>query len=312
MKLTAVLSIALVASSIAPTQAAVKKVVAKPITVLVARPLVSTTLSGSAQDQILGATSSPNSIVITGVIESTTPVGGTDGFLTSYDAKGKINWSLRLGTAADDFASAVTRDQLGNFWVVGASAQGAGAIAQSANPPLLNPDGVVADTNTVADPTPKILTLWKVSATGTLLASYTYQSLLGIYPRILTATSAGLTASGALSDGTSFTVSISTLGVFSNFASATVKAINPVAITITPAGSSTFKSFISSTTIVGIPSWRPKSSIPVVLQYAKVPILKAAYSLKGTMNFVLYQSGMGLIVIADQGTNYALYLFPVI
>jgi len=81
---------------------------------------------------------------------------------------------------------------------------------------------------------------------------------------------------------------------------------------VIPAGASTFKSFISSTAIVGIPSWKPKSSIPVVLQYAKVPNLKAAYSLKGTVNYVYYQSGMGLIVISDQSTNYAIYLFPVL
>lgn len=312
MKLRAIFAVALIAISISPSQAAVKKVVNKAITVVAAKPLITTTLSGSIQDQILGATSGPNAIVVTGVVESGTALGGTDGFLTAYDGKGKVSWSLRLGTAADDFASGVTRDLLGNYWVIGASAQLPNVIPPTATPPLLNPDGVVVDTTTVADSTPKLLKLWKVSSAGTLLATYTYQSAQGIYPHNLISNASGLTASGALADGTSFTVSISTVGEFSNFVSMTEKKNNPVAITVTPAGSATFKSFISSTTIVGVPSWKPKSSIPVVLQYAKIPTLKAAYSLKGTMNYVLYQSGMGLIVVADQSTNYAIYLFPVI
>ena len=72
MKLRAIFAVALIAISISPSQAAVKKVVNKAITVVAAKPLITTTLSGNIQDQILGATSGPNAIVVTGVVESGT------------------------------------------------------------------------------------------------------------------------------------------------------------------------------------------------------------------------------------------------
>ncbi len=311
MKLKALVAIVVIATTITPSQAAIKKVPVKSISVIAAKPILTTTLSGAAGDQILGLATTPNSIVITGVMESQTVFGRSDGFITSLDAKGKVSWTLHLGGPLDDLASGATRDAAGNFWVVGASPQ-VSAAPTTNTASALNPDGVIADTVPVSDSTPRVFTVWKVSADGKLLSTYSYPMNMGVYPRTIAVSGSGFIAGGDLADGTSFTLSISSLGEFSNLATFTSKRINPVAITVIPAGTATFKSFISSTTIVGIPSWKPKSAIPVVLQYAKVPTLRAAYSLKGTVNTLLYQSGLGLVVVADQASAYAIYLFPVL
>ena len=96
-------------------------------------------------------------------------------------------------------------------------------------------------------------------------------------------------------------------GIFTELAPLTIKLAVVPAITVINAGSYTFKSFISKTTIIGIPSWKAKTPTPVVLEYNKAKTLKAAYALKGNITHRIWQAGTGLVVISDLGSSTAIY-----
>ena len=45
--------------------------------------------------------------------------GGTDAFVSKYDAAGTLQWTRQLGTSADDVSYGVSADGLGNVYISG-------------------------------------------------------------------------------------------------------------------------------------------------------------------------------------------------
>lgn len=281
----------------------------KVIKVVSAKPIATVFLSGAAGDQFFGATTAPGSIVYVGTVESATAtpaLGKSDGYVAAISSTGVFQWEVRLGTALDDIATAIVRDKAGNYWVMGASSQ---PIAPTAIAPVestLNPDSATVETTT-APATFNRLILWKLSSSGTLLSTFQYDSTQELYPKVLTLGSTSLSITGDLADGTSFSMQSNFEGIFTELAPLTIKPAVVPAITVINAGSYTFKSFISKTTIIGIPSWKAKTPTPVVLEYNKAKTLKAAFALKGNVTHRIWQAGTGLVVISDLGSSTAIY-----
>ena len=304
-----VLLIALIASSASPAFAATK-----PVKVIPAKPISTIALSSAPGDQFFSALTTTNSIVYVGTVESSTStpsLGLSDGYIASISAAGTKQWEVRLGGRLDDIATAISKDKSGNYWVLGASAEAATPIAITPVIPGINPDSASADAASSPTNLNRVV-IWKVSPTGTLLASYNFASTQSIYPKTLTPTPTGFVVTGDLADSTSFTLPIDSQGVFGVLSPVTIKQIAPPAIDAIPAGTYVFKSFISKTTIVGIPTWKPKLPTPVIVEYNKAKAVKAAYSIKGTVVFRAWQSGLGLVVIAQDINSTAVYVIPLI
>ncbi|MEY2743484.1 MAG: hypothetical protein RL310_393, partial [Actinomycetota bacterium] len=136
-----------------------------------------------ANDQIREVLVENNNIFLAGTTESISSIwipgqlsGLSDGFITSYSRSGVQNWSLRLGSEANEIATALTADQDGSIWVVGAS-NTYSSQATPVNPPnVLNPDNVPI-TPAPQTPTPiNKIRIWQVSNTGNLLNSFEFLS----------------------------------------------------------------------------------------------------------------------------------------
>ena len=305
----AVLVLTLVASTTSPAMAATKVVKVIP-----AKVISTLTFSGAAGDQYFGASTSTNSIIYVGTVESATAtasLGMSDGYIAAISAAGTKQWELRLGGAADDIATAVAKDKSGNYWVLGASCDPVVTIAATPVAPGLNPDSATAEATTSPTSFNRIF-IWKVSPTGSLLATYNLASEINIFPKNLTPSASGFTVTGALTDSSSFTLPIDASGVFGSISPVTIKSVTPPAIDVIAAGSYTFKSFLSKTTIIGIPSWKPKVATQVVVQYNKAKTLKAAYSIKGSVIYRAWQSGLGLVMITQDANSTLVYVLPLV
>lgn len=90
--------------------------------------------------------------------------------LTFLDFAGAEKWNLILEDRADQIVMAATSDKEGNIWLAGLTA----AMVETATPAAT---GVNVD-NVIVEPVPAVrsdlnaLTLWKVSATGTLVTTF--------------------------------------------------------------------------------------------------------------------------------------------
>ncbi|HEX7405557.1 MAG TPA: hypothetical protein VF307_06505 [Candidatus Nanopelagicaceae bacterium] len=172
-------------------------------------------------------TALPNSTPVSGMLVSgkviylfgtTTTVNGTDAYLEAMDGLGAVRWTLPLDTGAAEIATGITRDTSGNIWVVGSAAQVIPSATPTPTPSttptptpsatptpiptIVNPDGVVLDPDL---PTRKDLTkivAWKVSPSGTLLATYTLDVLHPVLVRGIAISSKGFAVVGMISTST--------------------------------------------------------------------------------------------------------------
>ncbi|MEK6648743.1 MAG: hypothetical protein AABY37_05475 [Actinomycetota bacterium] len=127
---------------------------------------------------------------------------GTDGFVRTIDGEGATQWSLSLDTGADDIATTATRDTSGNIWVVGSTAKLVTNVSSpSASPSssILNPDGVTLDPELPLRNDLTTVVIWKVSASGVLLATYISDLAHPVLVRAVTATSTGIALVGIIS-----------------------------------------------------------------------------------------------------------------
>jgi hypothetical protein len=89
-------------------------------------------------------------------------------------------------------------------------------------------------------------------------------------------------------------------GGFSGFNTKAKETAKASATITLAAGVNVFKSYLSSGAIKGIPSWKPKSAIPVIIKYTKKGTLLSASYLPGNVAAVIYQSGVGVIAITER------------
>ncbi len=296
-----------------------------PLKVMPLVPITVSNLTGAAGDQVSALALTPSAIAIAGTVESSSAtngwvasksLGGTDGFIAALDTSGNHLWDIRLGSAQDEIATAMALDKQGNYWVVG-SAQGAATPTPtpSATPtpnaaPTINPDGVKV--NPVTPPAPGLtrLILWDISSAGQLLNTYTYDAAGVIFPQSIAITATGASISGRLISSNNlqgFTITFdgakfSTPNLYSQ--RVTSVAFNrSFAIT-----HGSIKSYIALGAIPGIPSWKSKAAVPVIIQYSKTKTIVAANYLHGTVVDMQYQRNIGVVAITEQAGGYGLYV----
>ena len=301
MKFRIALLTFLLALSTPPANAAIKVQASKPAITVISP-------SGSG-DQISDFTVNTTAIAIVGTVESglanlvTTPnLGGSDGFISILD-KNKVRiWDLRLGTSSDDIATAIAKDKSGYFWVVGSTSKPVDTVTAMVDSTALNLDNVLVDPVMIPTNSLTRLVLWKVGISGQLAATYYYDTEGLVLPSTISFDGTNLNIIGNLtSAGTTkqFSIKVDQSGIFSEFAPA--KSVTPKAtgIETIKAGANNLKSFISKTTIIGIPSWRAKAPTPVIVKYTKAGKALAANSFIGKVRKIVWQSGIGAIVLVE-------------
>lgn len=170
----------------------------------------------STSDQTVGMVVRGKTIYLIGTV---TGVVSTDGFVQALDSFGNVQWSLPLDNGSNEIATAATFDSAGNIWVVGsaqtrqispspsaspspsdsATATAATTPTPTPTPTVLNPDGVTIDPLVPMRRDLTSLAVWKVSPSGTLLATYTAELGSAFLVRGVIATNISIAVVGIIS-----------------------------------------------------------------------------------------------------------------
>lgn len=122
--------------------------------------------------------------------------------VSSMDFTGAEKWKLVIEGSADQVAMAATSDKEGNTWLAGLTSAVETVESKTATGAPINVDGVVVE------PVPGLrndlntLTIWKISATGTLVSSYSDSSTSPLLITALSHSSSGISILGDRGAGT--------------------------------------------------------------------------------------------------------------
>lgn len=283
----------LVLLAVAPAQAATKSPV--PLVALTAlAPTLTSNFSGG--DEVSQLLTTSTGIFLIGTLDSasstlvtTTPVGGSDGFVTALDSRGNKLWGLRLGTTGDDVATAGYLDALGNIWITGSSAI---SVSGATSMPGLNR-----------------LTIWEVSAAGLLENTFTKDLTDIDIP-----TSISLKGTNFIIEGVSnkvgfptFSLSLTPSGLLGSIKSRVSAPIISPKIFSTTSSAYLWQSFVTTKAIKGVIGVPLRQSTNLLLKLAiKGNTLKGAYSIQGAPTALRYQSGVGVVVLSEGASTYFL------
>ena len=269
------------------------------------KPLLNISLSQNPSDQISSLVVSSSSIVVVG-----TSAG--HGIIQSFDRTGQVQlWSLTLESpeSSESIATVGIRDSLGNIWAAGAS-------SQLPTPPTpitlpsdaINPSGVISETTT-ALPSLTKLSVWKINPQGQLLGTFSQAAPNVILPDSLQLVGGKITVGGEISAQSSsrFSTSVDTTGVFSTMRVTSTRAPIVSANKEVKTTLSTWKSFMTSTSIKGIPSWKPKKNSQVLVRYdLKTKAVMAAYTTSNEILDLAWEKSLGLAVLLSSPAGYQL------
>ena len=130
--------------------------------------------------------------------------------VTNLDFSGSQKWQLLVEGAPDQIAMAATSDKEGNIWLAGLTSAVSTSETKSATNNPVNVDGVVVEQVPSLRNELNTLTLWKISPTGSLIATYSESATS---PILITAISHSTSGISILGDRGAGTVLISaTLG----------------------------------------------------------------------------------------------------
>ena len=133
--------------------------------------------------------------------------------LTGLDLSGAQQWLKTIDSGADEIALAGAVDSIGNLWLAGASAPVIAADTTTVQLPADNPDGVIAEPLTKLRSDMNLLTLWKLSPTGDLLATYSLAQPTPALINAISVNATGISLVGRIADKP-FALSITSTGAF--------------------------------------------------------------------------------------------------
>ena len=193
-----VISVALAPSA----QAVQKKVAVKKVTTVLSVP-------GAEMLAVSGS-----SIITIATVDSQT----TDIVLSAVNGTGVSLWQKVIDSGVDEVAMATTVDGAANVWLAGFSSQVKSASTETASVIAENPDAITLEAAEELRGDLNVLTVWKISPVGELLATYTSQYDLPGLINSISVNKSGLSIVGVLSEKP-FLQNMSAAGEFSQQAS---------------------------------------------------------------------------------------------
>jgi len=157
-----------------------KKIAVKPMQLL-------TTIG--TPEEVSGAVVSGKSIIVFGSKAS-------KAYARAIDATGKELWNLPLDQSAASIATAAAVDIAGDIWIAGATPMAMGLTPPSTATPL-NPDNVVIPPNVFVGDLHAV-TIWKVSATGSLIFTNTLPTSYVLFPTAIAVDKTGASVVGIM------------------------------------------------------------------------------------------------------------------
>lgn len=134
--------------------------------------------------------------------------------LQAIDITGTIAWERIIDSGNNEVATAFALGSLGNFWIAGNSAP---LLMVESSTPIVgadNPDGVSLEDISEIRADLNQLTIWNVSPTGELLATYIYPMVKVPTVSAISATTSGISIVGSM-DSKPFLMNMSDTGTFS-------------------------------------------------------------------------------------------------
>jgi hypothetical protein len=194
--------VVLVSLVIAPaSHAAPKKISVKPLQLL-------TTIG--TPEEVSGAVVTGKSIIVYGTKAS-------KAYARAIDSTGKELWNLSLDQSAASIATAAAVDSAGDIWITGATPLATGLIAPSPTATPFDPDkAVIPPAVFIGDL--QAVAIWKVSATGSLLFTYTLPTSSILFPTAISVDKSGTSVVGIIATdkgNAGFLVNADPVGVFS-------------------------------------------------------------------------------------------------
>ena len=196
------LSIVLLATLLATPVAnsAPKKIAVKPMQLV-------TTIG--TPEEVSGAVVSGKSIIVYGTKSS-------KAYARAIDSTGKELWNLSLDQSAASIATAAAVDSVGDIWIAGATPMAMGLTpAPTATP--INPDNAVIPPNVFVGDLHAV-TIWKVSAAGSLVFTNTLPTSYVLFPTAIAIDKTGASVVGIMATekgNAGFLGNTDTAGVFS-------------------------------------------------------------------------------------------------
>ena len=197
-----VVSLATSLSILNDATAAPKKPVAKQVTV-------------KKLDLVTSAKDLEGLVVIGKTLITYSNSGGSNSniVVTGLDATGVQLWQKVIDSGGDEVALAATADSTGNLWISGASAPLPTISTAPIPTPADNPDGVLIEPSSPLRSDMNLLTLWKVSEQGELLATYSIAESTPPLVNGISVNASGISVIGLLAEKP-FLISASPLGAF--------------------------------------------------------------------------------------------------
>lgn len=122
--------------------------------------------------------------------------------VSSLDFTGTEKWKLVIEDSADQIAMAATSDKEGNTWLAGVTSAVEVVESQSATSTPINVDGVVVEPVPGLRSELNTVTIWKISATGSLVGSYSDSATSPLLITALSHSSSGISILGDRGAGT--------------------------------------------------------------------------------------------------------------
>jgi len=186
---------------IAPvSHAALKKISVKPMQLL-------TTVG--TPDEVSGAVVSGKSIIVFGTKSS-------KAYARAIDVTGKEIWNLSLDQSAASIATAAAVDSVGDIWVSGATPLATGLAVPTPTATPLNPDNAAIPPSVFVGNL-QAITIWKVSAAGSLMSTHTFPTSSVLFPTAISVDKNGASVVGIIANekgNAGFLVNTDSVGVF--------------------------------------------------------------------------------------------------
>ena len=122
--------------------------------------------------------------------------------VSSLDFSGVEKWKLVIEGSADQIAMAATSDKEGNTWLAGLTSAIEVVESQSATSTPVNVDGVVVEPVPGLRSDLNTLTLWKISASGSLVGNYSDSATSPLLISAISHSSSGISMIGDRGAGT--------------------------------------------------------------------------------------------------------------